>query len=715
MKQTLLIFGLMALMLVGTTTAATYYVSTTGNDTSGDGTLAKPLRTLGAAIYGAKAVPEGSIIMVADGDYTQASTASNSIYTDKSYDIRGATKWGATIKCSNCATYVLYMGGTDAGVVNISNIIINNTNANTDCLGVRGSNGQAWINNIKTWGCKDGIDFTSTGGSITKGHIKNSWIDTSREAYSINLQSSATHSNINITNNTFTGDVDFLIAPGRNMTFKGNNYLTGRFEYRYDTSKSINNFTIINPITMYFYHSRNKNTYTIQNQKMISVRAGVNIDLIQFFNSTNFIVNNITFGNTTKPLDNTSTYTLRGVYIQTGSTNITVKNSKFYINKSTAAIEASGVFTAWPINNITIKDNNITISNRATYGIDLNYCVKNSKIIHNRLITTTNSILHGIGFGSESSTPAGACWRQLTNNLMANNYVNALNTEQYGGHHGIFAGYLDNATITNNYIYGSSYSFVFKNTHNSRFYNNVGINASFFGILHKGGSNITYRNMSISPSTKYSTYIAFSIGKESGNWAYTSARNISVYNTTIGDNSVLTQAIYLTHNSTSKFYNVNFNKTKVKQGTELKSNMTLYYSISVLDGAGITFNFSDGANTKYGPYQSATYLTNYFRSRYYSKSANTSWESYKYNATDGNTNINGTFTLDKKISILFYTPSTNQNSSLLNFITKIVMAIVFILGIVLSALKMINDQEFSFEALVPLIVGIICLGVLISL
>jgi hypothetical protein len=59
--------------------------------------------------------------------------------------------------------------------------------------------------------------------------------------------------------------------------------------------------------------------------------------------------------------------------------------------------------------------------------------------------------------------------------------------------------------------------------------------------------------------------------------------------------------------------------------------------------------------------------------------------------------------------------NNGDDSSLLNFITKIVMAIVFILGIVLSAVKMVNDQEFSFEALVPLIVGIICLGVLISL
>jgi len=78
------IFGAMNLM------AATWYVSTTGSNTTGNGTLSNPWQTIKFAVENNVSVLNGDTILIAAGTYTEIGTYGTLINITKSLTIQGA-------------------------------------------------------------------------------------------------------------------------------------------------------------------------------------------------------------------------------------------------------------------------------------------------------------------------------------------------------------------------------------------------------------------------------------------------------------------------------------------------------------------------------------------------------------------------------------------------------------------------------------------------
>nr|MBA4404652.1 hypothetical protein [Nanoarchaeum sp.] len=626
--------------------AATYYVSPTGNDNSGDGSEGNPWRNLSRAIYGAGKVAADSEIIMEDGYYLENATALGAIYTDSTYTIRARNNGAAILQCGNCTTYNLYMGGTAGAGATISGIFINNTLANTDCLGIRGSNVKAFVYNVTTRGCKDSIEFTTTGSTINQGIIDKCDLEGTRDGYTINLQTSGT-TNVNITNNNFTKQITFN-TPNSGIGYV-NNSIYGDIRGRAGIEKYLNITPIVSPTKIDFSNVRLTQTYPIENFTFNQYGdVSENVTVIYFLNSTGFRIRNNSFGqeNSYMNIHNTS-YILNVININTWSGNITIENNSFYLNNTYAGIDALGVLETGMLDNISVTDNYLVMYN-GTYGFNLGYCVKNSKIVNNTGYAMTGDISHFFGLGVESSVPTDQCYRMLTNNNISNNLVYAP-TNDIGNIHVIFMGYCDNFSVLNNNVHGGKYNYVLKNNHNGIVNNNLAANGTFFGVLHKGGSNVTYTNLTVYSSMHQSGAYPLSIGIESGNPNYTSVSNVTIYNSTIYSGITTTETI-INHNASVNVYNLNVNKSKIVFDSNPLSNLTMYYELAMIMDENTTMDMSNNLNETFS-YSDLNYTTSYFKSRFFSPSLNLTYSPFAYNVTTLSATSTGSFELESNYTL----------------------------------------------------------------
>jgi PGF-pre-PGF domain-containing protein len=249
MRKSIFILIIIFVLLTSSVIATDHYVTTTGNDTSGNGTQVAPWLTIQHAIDN---VTAGDIIYVANGTYTE------NVEVNKAVNLIGDGYQNTTVSAANSNDHVFEVTVNN---VNISGFTL--TGATNGTAGVRFYNADYFnFSNNNASDNRQGMSIFSCSFITITNNIINS-----NDYYGFYIGAS---NNMTIENNTINSNFydGFYIGASNNITIENNNInLNGRRGIFIEDSSSF---------------------ITIANNTINSNKFGVLIE----FSTNNFLINN---------------------------------------------------------------------------------------------------------------------------------------------------------------------------------------------------------------------------------------------------------------------------------------------------------------------------------------------------------------------------------------------------------------------------------------
>lgn len=344
MKNKLTVFALLIFLFAGISYAQTFYVSTTGNDGTGDGSSGNPWLTIQFAINHASVTP-GSTIEVAAGTYAENLTISKAI---------------TLISTSGAASTTISAPGGTAINITSSNVTIDGFTI-TNPLGLVGIN----ANNLSDITIENNI-ITSIGSSI---------MNPGSNVFGIIISGTSTPvGNITIQNNTISSIYGGNIAGRtRNATGIAIGFSVG--------SSTVTNLLIDNN--------------NISDIKGLTSSRGAYGILINYGSSgSGSVVSPSITNNTITDLD---AFWAHGIGLETNTPNANVEGNTFSLINATKAYDKYALFfEANPsIGTVTVNQNNF----ESTHGIGIHT---------NLLSLLTTEVLNAeVNWWGEISGPSG--------------------------------------------------------------------------------------------------------------------------------------------------------------------------------------------------------------------------------------------------------------------------------------------------------------------
>jgi parallel beta-helix repeat protein len=346
--------------------ATTYYVATTGNDTTGDGTASSPWKTIQYAVYNTT-VSAGDTIIVRNGTYTE------NVNVNKSLTIKSENGSDSTIVQAFSSSDHVFEVTED--YVNISGFAVRNATGNGKAGIFLNSQDYCNIFDNNASDNYHGIYlFSSDNNSISNNNASNN------DRYGIYLYSSS--NNNNISGNTALNNT--AISPF--------NPSIGIYLYSSCNNNNISGNTASNNegYGIYLYSSCNNNN--ISGNTASNSTAAYDNNKIGIYLSSSCNNNNIS--------GNTASNNYYGIRLSSSSNN--------NISGNTASSNHNGIFLSSSCNNNSIMGN--TASNNYG-GIRLQSSCNNNSITGN---TASNNTDRGIWLYSSSTN-------NVTGNTASNN------------------------------------------------------------------------------------------------------------------------------------------------------------------------------------------------------------------------------------------------------------------------------------------------------
>jgi len=441
---------------------STFYVSPSGNDTLGNGSIGAPWKTITYAL--SQIYPEDTLTLM-DGTYVES----------------------AAITMPDG----VFLNATDANVSSLGGAVFNLAGTGSTISGVS--------IDCSLGGATTGVTFTATSVNET---VTNTSIKSCSIGASFNDSS---------TSGTITGS-KFL-----NMSLYGATIQSGAISSKISSSV----FYLTPTYAVYFYSGAIAGTGAIIENNIFAESGGATTSSIyaNFLNgkSNNFSIIGNSFGTETDPIR------ANGIRFYNGANRSVVHNNTFFFtntSNSRSAISASsfGVSDYLTITHNRIGSENMPISspNMSSAPISINNGV--GHVISNNIIWQGYGVIVGINVVGDVSAPStglelrdneihntdetnsasyllgigiegGAHGHIINPQVTGNRLYSASNSGS--PNHGLFVGYTDNPYIANNFVYNGAYSYVFKGNQNGSVYNNTGLGGRL-GFYDKASQNIIY-------------------------------------------------------------------------------------------------------------------------------------------------------------------------------------------------------------------------------
>jgi len=637
----ILMIALAAIVISMVASADDHYVSPTGDDGTGDGSVGNPWKTI---VHAESQSNDGDNIILENGTYNEVPASLNTIYIDKSIDIYTRYADGSvTVKINDgSASKAFYlnepMGG---GLYNLT--IEGDGDNNYLSVGIDINEGtenytisRCTFQNIAS----TAIQFQENGGSrCNNGTVDRTvFIDCNR---GITFQDSM--NDMSVSNCYFdvnaSGDGIYMGAPTEtsyfydlyihNNTFANNDTADDEYAILLQTSNYGNGFTdfiiennTFGTISEGWNNSairiNDLNSGTIQYNMFYSYGSDtgdvVLVDLIQ--KCTNMTIRHNTFGDSViySGSDNYATHTLIGI-AESGYDN-TITNNTFYISNTTTCVKVVGG------NNYNIRDN-IFYTNTSTAISAYSPTSKNIiglDITNNTIYRTNNTDGYVVFVGAESIGSYQYSFVNMSDNIA----ICPIDTVSIN--HGYYMGDVANSTIYNNKITGSWFGITLDQCENITVsYNRI--HRASYGIVDASGYCNLWHNNTI--NWNGTAYRIIRIGKAGLRNNY----NITVRDTVMNCEGIITPVepgILVEENQTVTI--IGFDYPTPNNDVEINGTLYKYsyirFSISPSEytfSTSISY-YDNGSIIDTGNDQSVYTVLGYIIN-------NTGYHEYRYNAT----------------------------------------------------------------------------------
>jgi hypothetical protein len=574
-------FLLFVLLLVTISfSATTWYVSTTGNDATGDGSAGNPYLTLNKTI---KTAVAGDTILVADGTYHDLSYSNvfKSLYIDKALIVRASNYSKVFVSVNASAVdYVFYINSD--GVV-LDGMVLNGFGDQDDAeRGVYIYQGKSYINltNLELWNLTtSSIEFRSNGCPTTGVNnviISNTtFINASQ--YHIFFAGSC-HENITILNNTIYfgyANIEYGIvstvgtATPKNTVIENNTF----------------NFVTVNS-------AWSSNAILLQTTVPTSGQKDAKIKGNYFGNSTNpfvgtpvYFVNmvNMSIYNNTFHAINTSTTSRYAVYLLGYADNTTIANNTFGSIDRNSSMNQSAI-RADDASNIIVANNTFYLGMNA-YGI---WMMASSRAVNTSRIE--NNSFYEQGPFQMRAIYLNSTIYNLSDFIIHNNEFGSATTPLYG--YGVYASNAVNLNITHNRFFMNespaydSGIYLINNATRAYIQNNTFGSSTYYTNLTSGTAIeiMNAQESKIFNNTVYSENTTYSVKLKANNSdvlgplieenLFLSNKNYSIYGIYIdiaGSNSIYDVRI---HNNSFGSSTSNYPKSAIYSQTTSRVNVT---------------------------------------------------------------------------------------------------------------------------------------------
>jgi hypothetical protein len=485
MKKGVLVLFLL-LVSIFQVSAATYYVSKSGDDTNGGTSWADAWFTISKA---EDTAATNSIIYVGDGLYREQSyTTQPLLILDNSVQNRTFVSFNrsqAVIQANKSDASIVVRFNTGANNVTLVGFVIDGNNTESGLWADQGTGVIKLYNNTFVNATSYGIAMYDYGGSSGPRH---NW-----------------HIEGNIFNNTVSGIIGF---DSSNVTIKDNNFtykLSSTHIKYYGPSP---NNTVIQG--NYFENSSQTcmevhnigSDWQIKDNTFGDSDNNINRYGIRINNSQNLLIQNNTFWHGNFSASYVTIYTsannnngLKIINNQWGSSSV-------FLNLSTGSTNGYAIKVI-NVSNSLFENNSFYLSDGIGIGIsgngngpNKNITIRNNLIDHN---TSALSIPGGYSiYIGEDSIPSFE--GDLNDTLIENNTIRMASVET--SRHPLFTGKTFNTTVRYNYVLGGGYGILSKHETLYRAYNNTMENqTNFEGFVTRAGHNVSvYNNTFLCPN-----------------------------------------------------------------------------------------------------------------------------------------------------------------------------------------------------------------------